>query len=53
MVNSNQENFPKVGELGTNAYYMLGRMKTEGILIDGRRKGMQISSMEEWKVGWR
>ena len=46
-----RENFPEVGELGMKVYYVLGEMKKKGIPTE-KLKGMQISSMEEWKVGW-
>jgi hypothetical protein len=47
-----QKNFSEVGVLGTTVYYVLEDMKEEGIPTDGKLKATQISSMEEWKVGW-
>lgn len=38
--------------MGINVYFMLREMKKESVLINRNFKGIYISSMEEWKVGW-
>lgn len=50
MESFNQDNFPEVGELRTNVYYVLG-IKKEDIPVVGKLKVTQISTMEAWKVG--